>query len=155
MRDLQGPYASYFNARHGLCGRLWQGRFHSTVMDEEHFWQGLRYVERNPVRAGIVDRAEAYAWSSAAAHCRLSQDPLLAPLPTLPGYIGSWLDWIGAQEDRQHLRIIRRNTKTGCPCGGDPFIEELERILGVSLKRRPRGRPRGASRSDNKLPFPD
>ena len=80
MRDLLGPYTSYFNQKHGLSGRLWQGGFNSSVLDESHFWAAVRYVERNPVRAGMVKRAKDYRWSSAPAHCRLRDDPLLAPV---------------------------------------------------------------------------
>ena len=58
MRDVLGSYASYFNRRHGLSGRLWQGRFFSTVA-------AIRYAERNPARAGMVQVLEAYEWSSA------------------------------------------------------------------------------------------
>jgi putative transposase len=77
MRDLFGSCASYFNHKHGLSGRLWQGRFYSTVLDETHFWAAIRYVERNPVRAGMVLRAEEYEWSAAPAHCGLRHDPIL------------------------------------------------------------------------------
>ncbi len=156
MHDVLGSYASYFNAKYGLSGRLWQGRFYSAVMDEEHFWLGLRYVERNAVRAGIVTRAEEYVWSAAAAHCGLRDDPILTPLPRIPSYISSWSAWIEVVEANEQLRIIRENTKTGRPCGGEPFIEELERILGVRLKRRRRGGAKESARkSKDRLPFPD
>jgi len=81
MRDLLGPYAAYINRKYGFSGRLWQGRFFSTVLDDAHFWEAIRYVERNPVRAGLVQRAEQYRWSSAAAHCGKREDCLLANLP--------------------------------------------------------------------------
>ena len=63
-------------------GHLWQGRFKACVLDEAHLWNAVRYVEQNPVRAGIVNRAEDYKWSSAAAHCGLREEPILsADLP--------------------------------------------------------------------------
>jgi putative transposase len=68
MHDALGSFAVYFNHKYGMRGRLWQSRFYSVPMDVSHFWAALRYVERNPVRAGIVGRAEDYRWSSAAAH---------------------------------------------------------------------------------------
>jgi putative transposase len=74
MHELYGRYAIHFNERHGLIGRLWQGRFRSSPMDEPHFWAAVRYVERNPVRAGMVARAEHYPWSSAPAHCGLAHE---------------------------------------------------------------------------------
>ena len=61
-------YAQFFNWRHGHCGHLWQGRFYSCAMDEAHLVAAMCYVERNPVRAGLVAWAGDYPWSSAAAH---------------------------------------------------------------------------------------
>jgi putative transposase len=79
-----GTYAEYFNARYSTGGHLWQGRYRSSVMDEHHVLNGVRYVERNPVRAGMVRRAEDYPWSSAAARCGLRHDPMLSDdLPLL------------------------------------------------------------------------
>jgi putative transposase len=136
MRDVLGSYASYFNQRYGLSGRLWQGRFYSTVLDETRFWAALRYVERNPIRAGMVQAAEAYEWSSAVAHWGLREDGLLVPLPPLPGFIGDWRRWIGEKEDPRYLKKIRNNTKTGYPCGSSEFVKKLEVILGMKLRQR-------------------
>ncbi len=68
MRDTSGLYAIYFS-NYVFSGHLWQARFYSCVLDEDHFWSAIRYVERNPVRARMVGRAEDYRWSSARAHC--------------------------------------------------------------------------------------
>ena len=61
-------YAHCVNARLRSTGHLWQNRFYSTVMDEAHLLAAMRYVERNPVRAGMVADAAGYRWSSAMAH---------------------------------------------------------------------------------------
>ena len=61
-------YAHCVNARQRSTGHLWQNRFYSTVMDEAHLLSAMRYVERNPVRAGMVADAAEYRWSSAIAH---------------------------------------------------------------------------------------
>ena len=142
MRDLLGPYASYFNQKHALSGRLWQGRFFSSVLDESHFWAALRYVERNPVRAGMVKRAEDYRWSSAPAHCRLRGDPLLAPLPNNGGLIPDWSAWVSGGDNQAELKMIRNNTKTGRPCGSEAFVDKLEGLLGRTLRPRRGGRPK-------------
>jgi len=63
-----GVYATRFNIKHGLTGHLWQARPFSSCLDDFHLWAAIRYVERNPVRAHMVDRAEDYRWSSAPAH---------------------------------------------------------------------------------------
>jgi putative transposase len=141
MRDLLGPYAAYFNRKYGFSGRLWQGRYYSAVLDEYHFWAALRYVERNPVRAGIVQRAEYYRWSSAPAHCDLCTDPLLAPLPAGASLIGDWSTWLRDGDRHSELELIRKCTKTGRPCGPEPFLGELERATGRILIPRKVGRP--------------
>ena len=63
-----GRYAQALNIRKGRTGHLWRARYHSCVMSEHHLWVGLRYVETNPCRAGIVESPEKYRWSSAGAH---------------------------------------------------------------------------------------
>ena len=68
MRRVHGRYAQYYNARWGRTGHLWQNRFFSCILGIEHLWPALAYVERNPVRAGMVKDATDYPWSSAAAH---------------------------------------------------------------------------------------
>jgi putative transposase len=143
MRDLLGPYASYFNHKFGLNGRFWQGRFYSTVLDDTHFWAALRYVELNPVRAGMVQCAEQYPWSSAQAHRGLLQDPLLSPLPAGAALIANWADWLKEGNNASELKFIRNCTKTGRPCGSESYIKELERITGRILapRKKNRGRP--------------
>ena len=69
LRDVHSRYATYLNGRQVASGHVWQGRYFSCPLDARHLWEALRYVERNPVRAGMAERAEEYEWSSAAAHC--------------------------------------------------------------------------------------
>ena len=57
LRDAHTVYAMYFNSRTQLSGHVWQGRFYSCPLDETHLWAAVRYVERNPVRAGMVENA--------------------------------------------------------------------------------------------------
>lgn len=61
-------YASYYNAKLATSGHLWQARYYSCPVDSEGVWPVMAYIERNPVRAGLVERAEDYPWSSASAH---------------------------------------------------------------------------------------
>ena len=63
-----GRYAQYFNKTYGRSGHLWQNRFYSCALDDEHYWLALAYIDRNPSRARLVGDAGAYRWSSAAAH---------------------------------------------------------------------------------------
>ena len=70
-------YAQHINWTQGISGRLWQGRFFSCPLDDEHLWAAIRYVERNPVRARLVRKPEDYPWSRAQAHCGMRGDPIL------------------------------------------------------------------------------
>jgi putative transposase len=71
LKLVHGRYASYWNARQSSTGHVWQGRFYSCPLDDGHLWEALRYTELNPVRAGLVEAAENWIWSSAPAHCGL------------------------------------------------------------------------------------
>ena len=68
LKPLHMRYDQYINKVKGWKGHLWQGRFFSSVLDDAYLWSAIRYVEQNPVRAGMVENAEDYLWSSAAAH---------------------------------------------------------------------------------------
>jgi len=136
-------YAQHVNRTQRLTGRLWQGRFFSCALDDPHLWAAIRYVERNPVRAGLVARAEDYPWSSAAAHCGLRRDPLLAPLPDGVGPpTGQWSDWLTDPDDPKALATLRLNTGTGRPAGDKGFVAKLEAMVGRTLWPKPVGRPK-------------
>jgi putative transposase len=139
FQRIHGAFALYFNTRHVKTGHLWQGRFKACVLDESHLWNAVRYVERNPVRAGIVSKAEDYRWSSAAAHCGLRVDPLLSPDLPLIGSIPDWSVWLSVEQNPEELKFIRERTRTGRPCSSDEFARELEKKLGRPQLRRKRG----------------
>ena len=78
MRHVTGQYAQYLHGRLNRRGRLWQSRFYSCVVDRHYFLSALAYVDLNPQRARMVNRATDYRWSSAAAHCDPSKAPEVA-----------------------------------------------------------------------------
>ena len=137
-------YARYGNLVRRSCGHFWQARFFSCALDERHAWKALSYVERNPVRAGMVERAEDYPWSTAAAHCL--EDPLDGRLD-----LREWQGLFSGERWREALRIgveeealeerIREATRRGCPLGSAAFVERIGRALGRDLRPRPPGRP--------------
>lgn len=135
-------YAHYFNRKRGKRGHLWEGRFYSAAMDEEHLWAAARYVEMNPVGAGLVDVPEQYPWSSARAHCGRGDDSILAPDRPFPGRIDDWAAWLRSFVDPELINRVRQCTGSGRPCGSDRFVAELESSLGRSLTRGKAGRPR-------------
>ena len=145
LKPLHMRYAQRINRARGWKGHLWQGRFFSAALDEAYLWAAIRYVERNPVRARMVRKAENYPWSSAGAHCGLRQDAVLTKKPSwrtqLAG-IGDWSAWLAQGDEPEKLELLRRNAEKGLPCGSDKFIRKLEKLTGRVLQYRPRGRPR-------------
>lgn len=133
-------FAQWQNTRRRWSGHLWTNRFFSTPLDEPHLWAAVRHVERNPVRAGLVARAEEWPWSSARAHVVGSADRLLAIDRPFPGEVGDWSDWLTAGEDAQQTERLRRMTRTGRPCGDAAFGARLSAVLGRSLAPRRAGR---------------
>lgn len=139
IHHAHSAYADFFNELYETVGHLWQGRFYSSAMEEGYFWNAVRYVECNPVRAGLVERAEEYRWSSAAAHCGLRDDPILSnDIPFNP-YIGNWSEWLALGDLEAVNGHIRRSTATGRPCGSDLFIRGLEQKLCRPILPRKRG----------------
>lgn len=145
FRPLHTRYAQRINRARKWKGHFWQGRFFSSALDDAYLWAAIRYVERNPVRAKMVRRAENYAWSSAAAHCGFKQDPALTTqrswLRQLET-IADWAEWLAAGDQPEQLDILRRYVERGLPCGKDSFISKLERKAGQLLRWRARGRPK-------------
>ena len=114
MRDCLSDYALFFNRRYGYIGHLWQQRFYSSMLGWDHVWNAVRYVEQNPVRAKIVDRAENYPWSSARFHCGIRKsDPLVSAESPLIGAIPNWSEWLKDEESLGEFDRLRRNTRTG------------------------------------------
>jgi len=142
LKPLNLRYARYVNMRQGWCGRLWQERFYSCPMDVEHTLIAMRYVEQNPVRARLVERAEDYGWSSAAGHTGRRVDPLLSDRRGLLSRIENWSEWLRTAEPEGTLDQFRLHTRTGRPVGGSAFVETVESRLGRFLRPKPRGRPR-------------
>jgi REP-associated tyrosine transposase len=138
-------YALLANRTHGSSGHLWQNRFYSCILDDgNHLLAAIRYVERNPVRAGMVGHAWDYPWSSAAAH--LSGKDVNGLLDMHRWAIWSHnIDWrarLSGEDSEEFLAQVRTSTHRGNALAGDDFIEKLEKHLGKSLRPLPVGRPK-------------
>jgi putative transposase len=134
-------YAQYFNQKYDRSGRLWQNRYFSCPVDkEEYLWAVVRYIENNPVRAKIVDKAESWEWSSAKAHIMGEQKETLI--------LHEWLNETERPEYRSFIKDdgmndeIRKATATGRPLGSMSFIEMLEKMTGRQLRPKKGGRPK-------------
>jgi putative transposase len=128
------------NFREKWRGYLWQGRFPSFVMDEPHLLAAARYVELNPVRAGLVSDAAGWPWSSARSHLSGRDDRLVRVAPML-AMIADWRGLLNSAIREEDLRDLREHARTGCPLGNAAFVDRLERVIGRILRPRKSGRP--------------
>jgi putative transposase len=147
LREVHGRYAAYLNSRQTVTGHVWQGRYYSCPMDEHHLWAALRYVERNPVRAGMVGIAELYPWSSAQAHCEEGPQDGIVDLAEWRLRWGSeeWRQFLGySPNDAPDAALLRRSTHSGRPLGSADFVRGIERETGRSLTPGRGGRPKRA-----------
>jgi putative transposase len=142
LKQVHGRYASYWNARQSSCGHAWQGRFYSCPLDESHLWKALRYVELNPVRAGMVDVAEQWRWSSAAVHCGTAiPDAMLDMKRWSKRWTpAEWVEFLATAESPAEVSELRRSTHTGRPLGTPEFVEALEKSSQRPLAARKAGR---------------
>ena len=138
---LHMRYSQYFNGKKKAKGHLWQGRFYSSILDESHLFAAIRYVENNPVRAGVVDSPDEYRWSSVRGHINRDSDPILSQDCPLVKEIRDWLEYLKEEDDKVMIDKIMSSTRTGRPCGDDGFMSRMEGLLGRQLKALPRGRP--------------
>jgi len=128
LGEAHRRYTRMINFRHGCRGYLFQGRFHSCPLDGQHLLAAVRYVLRNPVRAGIVEHAWDYVWSSARSMARVvPQDPLARESELLAD-ITDWKEFLECSSD--DLSPIRKHTCTGRPLGSDAFLGHVESVTG-------------------------
>ena len=142
LRWAIGPaherYTRRINFREKWRGYLWQGRFASFVMDESYLLAAARYVELNPVRAGLVADPRDWPWSSARAHLSGRDDCLVKVAPLL-AMIADWHAFLNSAIPEEELSDLRRHGRTGRPLGNERFLERLEEMVGRVLKPRKRG----------------
>ena len=119
-------------------GHLWQGRFASYPMNENYLLATTRYIELNPVRAGIVMHAEMYPWSSASAHISGHDDTLVKVKPLIE-IVGNWRTFLSGAISKETAEVISCHERTGRPLGSETFIKNLELQLNRSLRKRKPG----------------
>ena len=146
LAEAHRRYSRRVNLREGWRGYLWQGRFASVPMDGAHLLACARYVELNPVRAGLAVRAEDWPWSSARAHLAGQGDGLVKLQPLLD-QVGDWAGFLDAGLSEAEHAAIRSGERTGRPLGSPEFVAGLEQRLGRALARQkpgPKGKAVGA-----------
>ena len=132
------PVRRYHQQYHS-SGHVWQGRFRAfPIQEDDHLLTVHRYIERNPVRAGLVDYAEEWLWSSAT--------PSREGLPVLdPGPVVRAVDWLRHVNEAQteaEVERLRECVRRRRPYGDDDWTQESAQQMGLEASLRPRGRPR-------------
>lgn len=149
MRRLSGRQGRRVNCLEGRLGTLWCGRFHSSVVESDAYLLAcLRYVDMNPVRAGMVRHPREYVWSSYRERMGLAPPALLQPDGGM-GALGATPDarrrayrrFVEEPTDAAELRLIRSAVHRNRLTGGRRFIDEIERRTGLRIENRGRGRP--------------
>jgi putative transposase len=134
-------YTRHINFREQWRGHLWQGRFASFLMDEKYLLTATRYIELNPVRAGLVSIPEEYPWSSAKAHMKGRNDDLVKVQPLLR-MVDDWRQFLSGDVSDEEYELLQRHERTGRPLGSTSFIEQLESKLSRILTPQKGGRPK-------------
>jgi putative transposase len=159
MQWLMTSHVRRYHRRYGTSGHVWQGRFKSfpiqrrrpgaperasgVIETADPVWTAVRYVERNPLRANLVRRAENWRWSSLHV---LGSRPgaaklavvLTEPTPRPRG----WVKLVNQAQSEEELAAMRRSVTRGTPLGGEAWVRRIAAQLGLESTLRPRGRPR-------------
>jgi putative transposase len=145
MRWLGLTHTQRWHAAHKTIGygHIYQGRYKSfPVQTDEHFLQVSRYIERNPLRAKLVKRAEDWRWSSLwlRREGNKKQRKMLSAWPVPPGR--NYLKWVNESQPKEEIEVIRYAIKRGRPYGGEEWIYNTAKELNLESTVNPLGRPR-------------
>jgi putative transposase len=148
--SLGRRYVQYINNTYRRTGTLWDSRYKSSLVHaDDYLLLCQRYIELNPVRAGMVDDPAHYRWSSYRANGLGQADPLLTPHDVFLGLGRSEADRMEAYRallrselDADAIGDIRVALDQGQPLGNSRFIDSIEHITGQRREAKPRGRPR-------------
>jgi len=141
LASVHTAYSQRINRTRQLSGHLFQGRFASYAMDDAHLMVVARYIENNPVAAGLVDRAEAWPWSSARAHLSGRPDGL-TEIAALARHVSDWRAMLerGLEARGEEDSWIARAMRSGRPVGGEAWLRALAERFAIAPPPK-RGRP--------------
>lgn len=152
MHKISLSYTRYINKKYDRTGRLWESRFFSSTIDREtYLWAVCRYIEQNPLRAGLTDNPFEYRWSSAKINAGLVEPGFLKPV---------WEEYLDNPEyshllikplKKETIEKIRKNTSKGTPLGSKEFLNKMSTKFGKKVIPRPRGNPRKKSKPSKKI----
>jgi putative transposase len=139
-------YTRRVNFRENWRGYLWQGRFSSFVMDESYLLAATRYVERNPVKASLVARAQDWPWSSAAGHVTGRGDAAAEGqwlCERTAGWVCTWGEYLQERDESELPERMQSRESTGRPLGDEGFVKTVGKLLGRDLlPKRPGRKPK-------------
>ena len=150
LQSVGRKYVQYFNYQYERTGTLWEGRYRATLIDDEQYlFTCMRYIELNPVRAGMVKHPKNYLWSSYHTNALGKPDQLVTPHPR---YTALGLDEHERQKSyrglfkqrlsKVELLTIREATNKAWVLGSDLFKQEVEKLTQRRSSPMPRGRPK-------------
>ena len=125
-----------------LPGYLFQGRFHSCPLDGQYLLAAVRYVLRNPVRAGMAGKPWDYPWSSARWIVGDAHEDALATPSEMLADITDWRSFLKGSSCQ--LAELRKHTRTGRPLGSEAFVSRIELRIGRAVRPQKRGPKRGS-----------
>lgn len=151
MQSVGRMYVAYFNREYKRTGTLWEGRFKSCLIQDEHYLlEVYRYIELNPVRASMVQDPAEYTWSSYQCNALGKVSDLHTPHPL---YLSLGLSVAERQKSYQSLfkhhvdghllTDIRQAAQKGLALGSDDFKRKVESLTGQKQSQGKRGRPKG------------
>jgi putative transposase len=149
LQSLTVTHTWRYHRRHQSVGHVWQGRFKSPVIqDDEHLLTVLRYIEANPLRAGLVKNLKDYPWTSYAAHGLGEANPLIESLSlwsdlaaTEPRRQAYWRRLVREPIAAKELADLRRSVTSGFPFGSESWARGINQSLGLAAVPKRRGRP--------------
>lgn len=141
MQWLMTSHVRRYHRHYRTSGHVWQGRFKSFIVQEDaHLLTVARYIEGNPLRAGLANSAKEWRWSSHRESCGAIERSLTCLLPVpLPG---DWTAFVDAALAQQELGRLQQSVDRQAPFGGGEWQEKIGRLLGLESTMRPRGRPK-------------
>lgn len=150
MKHVGQLHSQYMNRKYSRTGALWEGRFRSSLVQSESYLLACyRYIELNPVRAGMVDSPMGYRWSSHATNAGIRTDPLVCSHPELTALgqspqqrCAAYLELFEKELTSAQLARIRDSTNGGYPLGSESFVNQVAIDSGRRIQRHPGGRPR-------------
>lgn len=149
MQAVGRRYVRHFNDTHGRTGTLWEGRYRSTLVEQDRYLLTcMAYIDLNPVRAGMVERARDHIWSSHGHYIGLQQDRLITPHPLVWGLgntpfsrEAAYAELVQGGPSAEDTRALTDATLKGWALGGANFVADLQRLTERRAARLMAGRP--------------